>query len=735
MNDSARHHGPLHTVSFEGYVERITYHNPETQFCILKFRVAKTDNLVTVIGHLPRPRPGTEMGITGCWETHKHYGQQLRLVSTRTIQPTTIDGIRRYLSSDFVKGVGPKLIESLIDHFKENTLNVIENDPNRLSEVKGIGKQTAERMARAWRNDHAIRSLIDFMQTIGLSPAYASRIYSIYGDDSLEILYKDPYRLVHDLPRIGFSIADAVMQHDGMSPDDPQRVQACVLHTLRAAAEDGNTYLSKMDMESRCRKAYNIESGPIEDAVQKLAAAEEIVLEDGLVSPPDQAVYLQTLFGAESGIANRLQTLLSLPVQPYTIDRDYIAEKVLRHMAIDLSSDQTKVIVNILAYRVAIITGGPGTGKTTLIRAITAVFDSLGNNILLAAPTGRAARRLSELTQRKAQTIHKLLGYNPLENHFEHNIDNPLQADVVIIDEASMVDTIMMNHLLGAIHVTSRLILVGDVFQLPSVGPGNVLADLIRTKTIQTFELTKIYRQSRESAIVLNAHRVRRGEPPEIPPIEVADDISDFYFFEEHQPEKVVKLIIDLCSNQIPARFGLDPNNDIQVLTPMHKGIVGTINLNRAIQRQLNQHTVAIQAAGQSFKIGDKVMHLKNNYHKEVYNGDSGIIDDIDLNNQIVSVDYDGRIVEYSHAELEDLSLAYAITVHKSQGSEYPAIIMPIMTQHYIMLQRNLLYTAITRGKQLVVLVGSRKALGIALSNIKPRQRLSGLTKRLRSSE
>jgi exodeoxyribonuclease V alpha subunit len=675
------------------------------------------------------------MGVTGCWETHKHYGQQLRLVSTRTVQPTTIDGIQRYLSSDFVKGVGPKLIDSLVSHFKEDTLTVIENDPNRLSEVKGIGKKTAERIAHAWRNDHTIRSLIDFMRAIGLSPAYASRIYSVYGDDSLKVLHKDPYRLVHDLPRIGFSIADAVMQHGGMSPDDPQRVQACVLHTLRAATEDGNTYLPKMDMESRCRKAYNIESGPIEDAVQKLSAAEQIVLEDGLVSPPDQAVYLQALFGAESGIANRLQTLLSPPAQSYTIDRDYIAEKVLRHMAIDLSPDQTKVIANIFAYRVAIITGGPGTGKTTLIRAITAVFDSLGNNILLAAPTGRAARRLSELTRRKAQTIHKLLGYNPLENHFEHNIDNPLQTDVVIIDEASMVDTIMMNNLLRAIHVTSRLILVGDVFQLPSVGPGNVLADLIRSKVIQTFELTKIYRQSRESAIVLNAHRVRRGEPPEIPSIEVSEDVSDFYFFDEHQPEKVVKLVIDLCSNLIPARFGLDPNSDIQVLTPMHKGIVGTINLNRAIQLRLNQHTDAIRAAGQSFMTGDKVMHLKNNYHKDVYNGDSGIIDDIDLHNLIVSVDYDGRIVEYSQAELEDLSLAYAITVHKSQGSEYPAIIMPIMTQHYIMLQRNLLYTAITRGKQLVILVGSRKALGIALSNVQPRMRLSGLTKRLGSSE
>jgi exodeoxyribonuclease V alpha subunit len=731
LNDFAMPHEALQTVSLEGHIEKITFYNPENQFAILRFRVAVTDNLVTVLGHLPRPRPGTEMRITGSWETHKRYGQQLRLVSVKTVLPASIEGIRQYLSTGFVKGVGPKMIGQLVDHFKEETLNVIENDPLKLCEVKGIGDKTARRIASAWKNEHVIRSLINFLQAIDLSPAFASRIHAVYGDESLEILNNDPYRLVHDLPRIGFGIADAVMQHAGTLPDDPRRVQACVLHKLRETAEDGNTFIAATDLVHRCRQDFGIESGPVFAAMEELAATSDVILEDLPVDPADRAVYLPALHWAESGIANRLKILLSLPTGPTDLDREHIAAQVLKQLAIALSPEQTSVIANIFSYRVAIITGGPGTGKTTLIRALTAVFDSLGKRILLGAPTGRAARRLSEITRRNAHTIHKLLGYNPIEDDFEHDRDSPLQAEVVIIDEASMVDTVLMNNLLQAVHVTSRLILVGDVFQLPSVGPGTVLADLIRSKTIQTFELTDVYRQSRESAIILNAHRVRRGEQPEIPPIVFPEQVSDFYFFEEHRPEVVVELIIDLCCSKIPAHFGLDAKSDIQVLTPMHKGIVGTMNLNRALQLRLNPHPVEIRFAGQSFKPGDKVMHLKNNYRKDVYNGDSGIIFDIDVKNEIVAVDYDDRIVEYIRTELEDISLAYAITVHKSQGSEYPAIIMPVMTQHFVMLQRNLLYTAITRAKQMVFLVGTRKALGIALANIRPRQRLSGLADRL----
>ncbi len=730
-DDSTNHHDALQTVSFEGRIEKITYYNPDNQFAICRFRVAGTDNLVTVFGHMPRPRPGTEMCITGSWETHKRYGLQLRLSSLQTVLPATIEGIRQYLISGFVKGVGPKIIAQLVDHFKEKTLKVIENDPQKLCEVKGIGKKTARLIANAWKNEHVIRGLINFLQANGLRPAYASRIYAVYGDESLDVLEKDPYRLVHDLPRFGFSIADTIMQQAGTPPDDPQRVQACALHTLREASEEGNTFIAAADLTARCRQVFNIDSGALEAAVKELAAANEVVIEDLPVVPPAQAVYMTALHWAESGIANRLKTLLSLPTEPSDVDRDNIAAQVLKQLAIELSLEQTRVITNLFGYRVAIITGGPGTGKTTLIRAITAVFNSLGKRILLGAPTGRAARRLSEITRRNAHTIHKLLGYNPIEDTFEHDLDNPLQTDVVIIDEASMVDTVLMNHLLHAVHVTSRLIFVGDVFQLPSVGPGNVLADLIHSKAIQTFELTEIYRQSRESAIILNAHRVRRGEQPELPPVEFPEQASDFYFFEEHRPEKAVEMIIDLCCRKIPAQFGLDSKSDIQVLTPMHKGIVGTINLNRAIQRRLNPNPVEIRFAGQAFKPQDKVMHLKNNYRKDVYNGDSGIICDIDRKNDIVAVDYDGRIVEYTLPELEEIILAYAITVHKSQGSEYPAIVMPVMTQHFVMLQRNLLYTAITRGKQLVVLVGTRKALSIALANIRPRQRLSRLADRL----
>jgi exodeoxyribonuclease V alpha subunit len=731
LNMTAKPHDALQTVGFEGVVEKVTYYNSDNQFAILRFRIAKTDNLVTVLGHLPHPRPGTEMHITGAWETHHRYGQQFRLISTVTLLPATIEGIRQYLSAGFVKGLGPKIIGQLVDHFKEETLNIIENEPDKLRDVRGIGGKTAQVIADAWKNENAMRRLMEYLQENSLNPAFASRIYAVYGDKSLEVLTSDPYRLVLDLPRIGFSIADAITQRAGTPPDDAQRCQACVLHTLREVAEEGNTFTPLNELEDRCRRIFGIDSTPLAAAVEKLVSIEEIVAEDCLFDPPDREVFLQVLHRAEFGVAARLKTLLSLPAESNEINGEHIVEQVFKHLVIELSPEQTKIIETVFLHRVAIITGGPGTGKTTLIRAITAVFDSLGKSVLLGAPTGRAARRLSEVARRNAHTIHKLLGYNPTADGFEHDLDNPLPADVVIIDEASMVDIALMNHLLQAVHVTSRLILVGDVFQLPSIGPGTVLADLIRSEAIPTFELNTIYRQNRDSSIIRNAHRVRRGEQPELPPAEFPEQVSDFYFFEEHRPEMVVDMIIDLCCRKIPWQFGLDPVKDIQILTPMHKGIVGTLNLNRVLQHRLNPQSAEIRSGGQAFKIGDKVMHLKNNYRKDVYNGDSGILSDIDQKNDIVVVDYDGRIVQYTRAELEDISLAYAMTVHKSQGSEYPAIVMPVMSQHFVMLQRNLLYTAITRGKQLVVLIGTRKAVGIALANIRPRQRLSRLADRL----
>jgi len=721
----------LHPVTLEGHIEKVSFHNRENQFTIAQFQLTGTDNRVTVLGLLPHAHPGSVLRITGTWETHARYGQQLRIVSAETVLPSSIDGIRQYLASGFVKGVGPRIIARLVAHFQGETLAVIENAPARLSEVRGIGRQTARRISEAWRTEHAFRGLVRFLQENGVNTLYAGRIFAAYGAESISVIQNDPLRLSHDFPRIGFTIADAVMQHSGVPLDDPRRVESCILHLLGQSLNDGNTYVPATDLAERCRLMFKIDEASVATACRNLEEADEVVIEDRSIDPPRQAVYLSALHRGENTIAARIKALLSFPVRPPEMDRNRIAAQVLARLAIALSSEQTAVIANIFAFRVAIVTGGPGTGKTTLIRSITAVFESLGKKIVLAAPTGKAARRLAQVSGRKAHTIHRLLGYNPVEDGFEHNADNPLQADVVIIDEASMVDTLLMAQLLQAVHVSSRMILVGDVCQLPSVGAGNVLADLIRSQAIRTFELNEIFRQDRQSAIILNAHRVRRGTQPVIAPSDFSGQTTDFYFIDEQRPEAVLETIVELCRHVIPKHFALDSINDIQVLTPMHKGVVGTINLNRVLQERLNPHPEGLRIGGRSFKAGDKVMHLKNNYRKDVYNGDSGILRSIDKRKEIVAVEYDGRIVEYEFTELEEIGPAYAVTVHKSQGAEYPAVILPLVTQHFVMLQRNLLYTAITRGKQLVVLIGTHKALDIALRNDRPRQRLSGLTERL----
>ncbi len=719
------------SVTLEGRIEKVTFYNPDNRFGIARVQVAGSAERVTVLGLLPQARAGSALHITGIWETHARYGPQLRILTAEPLLPATIDGIRHYLASGFVTGVGPRTIARLVNHFREETLAVIETAPERLCEVRGIGRQMARRISEAWQHEHVLRHLARFLQENEVDPLFAARIFAAYGAESLAVLQNDPLRLALDFPRIGFTIADAVMRHSGVPADDADRVQACILHLLNESREDGNTLVPVAELAKRCSLAFEIDAEPVAAACRNLAEANEVVLEDWPGASPQPAVYLAALHRAESTIAARIKALLSFPVRAPEMDRERIAAQVLARLAIALSPEQTAVIANIFSFRAAIVTGGPGTGKTTLIRSITAVFESLGKQILLAAPTGRAARRLSQVTGRQAHTIHRLLKYSPVRDEFEHDRDNPLQADVVIIDEASMIDTVLMAHLLEAVHVSARLILVGDVFQLPSVGAGNVLADLIRARTIQTFELNEIFRQDRESAIIVTAHGVRRGDRPHNTPDDFSASHTDFYFFEEDRPAKILERIVELCRREVPERFGLDPVTDIQVLTPMHKGPVGTISLNRVLQERLNPRPEIIRIGGRSFKPGDKVMHLKNNYRKEVYNGDSGILRVIDTKEEIASVDFDGRIVTYDFAELDEIGPAYAVTVHKSQGAEYPAVIMPLVTQHFVMLQRNLLYTAITRGQQLVVLIGSRKALDIALQNDRPRQRLSGLSGRL----
>jgi exodeoxyribonuclease V alpha subunit len=717
---------PAPEIVITGRIQRVTYYNHENHFVIARLLTEENRRTITIKGTMPDPKAGESVEVRGAWQTHARYGQQLHFTSFTALLPATVDGIRGYLESGFIKGVGHRLVERIISHFKADTLTVIETDPDRLTEVEGIGKKTARRIAEAWQSHHAARRLIQFLEKNGVDTLHAARLLREYGNDAIEVLCNDPYRVAEDIPRIGFLIADAIVRHTDTPVDEMDRAKACLLHLVEQAVDQGHTYIARGRLIDQGRDLFAVAPEIGARALEHLVQAGDLVVADD-----GPLVYPKALHQAETVIARRIAAMQTVPATDPPPDGRTITGAVLKKLAIALSDQQETILTRVLAHKVSVITGGPGTGKTTLIRSITAVMEGLGRRVMLAAPTGRAARRLSEVTGRPAATLHKALGYNLADGCFERSEDDPLTADVVIIDEASMVDTLLMAHLIRAVQMTATLILVGDVFQLPSVGPGNVLADLIRSQTIPTFELTEIFRQAEQSPIVINAHRVRRGQPPIIPPPAEPDLLSDFYFVEQADPEQVVKTVVELCQKEIPRHFRLDPIREIQVLTPMHRGSAGTLNLNRMLQQALNDSDDQVEVMGNRFKVGDKVMHLRNNYRKEVFNGDIGILNSIDPENTRAEVDYDGRLVPYDFLELDELTLAYAISVHKSQGSEYPAVVIPLLTQHFIMLQRNLLYTALTRGKRLVVIVGSDKALGIALGNDRPRQRRSMLARRL----
>jgi exodeoxyribonuclease V alpha subunit len=720
-------------LTITGRIERITYHNRENHFTIARLRTDENRRSITIKGTMPDPGVGDAVEVCGQWESHPRYGQQLKFTSFRELLPATVDGIRGYLSSGFIKGVGPKLVERIINHFKADTLAVIESEPKRLTEVAGIGQKIAQRIADAWQAHHAARQLMRFLEENGVDTAYAARLLREYGADVIDILCNDPYRVAEDIPRIGFRIADAIVRHADTPVDEIDRAKACLFHLFETAVDQGHAYISRDQIVDSCRENFEVQPETSSQALAHLVGQGELVVAEAAGDDQEPLVFPRQLHQAEQTIARRIAAMQTIPLAEAPPDSRRITAEVLDRLSISLSGQQEAILTQMLGHKVSVITGGPGTGKTTLIRAVTAVMEGLRRRVMLAAPTGRAARRLSEVTGRPAATLHKALGYNLADGCFERTEDDPLTADVVIVDEASMVDTLLMAHLIRAVPLTASLILVGDVFQLPSVGPGNVLTDLIRSQTIMTFELTDIFRQNEQSPIVINAHRVRQGLPPVIEPPDDPDLLSEFYFMEQSDPELVVRTVVTLCQREIPRHFRLDPIRDIQVLAPMHRGLAGTLNLNRVLQAALNATDEQVEVMGSRFKTGDKVMHLRNNYRKEVFNGDIGIVDSIDLDKQRAEIDYDGRKVAYDFVEMDELSLAYAISVHKSQGSEYPAVVIPLLTQHYIMLQRNLLYTALSRGKQLVVVVGTTKALAVALRNDKPQQRRSMLTERLRT--
>jgi exodeoxyribonuclease V alpha subunit len=713
-------------TTIEGIVERIVYFSEEDNFTVARLQMAKRHDLVTVVGHIPMPTPGETLRLKGEWTASTKFGEQFRVESCLSVLPSTITGIEKYLGSGLVKGIGPIMAKRLVSRFGVDTLDIIEDSPERLLEVEGIGPIRAERLTKAWREQKEVREVMVFLQGHGVSSTYAVKIYKAYGDRAISIVKENPYRLALDISGIGFKTADRIAQNMGIDPNSQMRAEAGIIHVLSELVDEGHVYYPYDELMGKALSLLKVDEGILHAALTALKEQRRVVVEN---REDHKAVYLTPLHVAEVNVAKRLKALLKAPRQLFPINVERATEWVQRVNGIELAEMQKEALKKAINGKVLVITGGPGTGKTTLVNSIIRILERKGQRIALASPTGRAAKRLSEVTGREAKTIHRLLEYSPSEGGFKRNEDNPLDADLVIIDEASMVDILLMNHLLKAVPPSATLILLGDIDQLPSVGPGNVLRDIINSGVVDVVRFTEIFRQAQESLIIVNAHRVNRGEFPktELP----EGRRGDFYFVARDEPERVLDAVRKLCCDRIPRAFHLDPVADIQVITPMHKGIVGVANLNSELQKLLNPRGEEITRGGTTFRTGDKVMQIRNNYEKEVFNGDIGTIVSIDTEEKESQVRFEDRLVNYEWSELDELVLAYAISIHKSQGSEYPAVVVPILPQHYVMLQRNLLYTAITRAKKLVMLVGSKRAIAIAVRNNRVQHRYSALSARL----
>ncbi|HVR99245.1 MAG TPA: ATP-dependent RecD-like DNA helicase [Thermoanaerobaculia bacterium] len=716
------------TSTLEGVLERVVFANEENAWSVVRLAIPGRQDLVTAVGNLLGVQPGENLRLTGTWGNDPKHGRQFRVTSYTTITPATVVGIEKYLGSGLIRGIGKVMAKRLVGAFGLGTLDVIENDPDRLTEVEGIGPKRSSEIRRSWVEQRDIKDVMVFLQSHGVSTQYAIRIYKAYGPHAAELVRQNPYRLASEVYGFGFLTADKIASALGLPADAPQRLEAGALYVLSRAADRGHLYLPWETLVQEAAELLKAEAPPIEEALGRLAQSEQVVVEP-LADPEEKAVYLKHLHAAEAGVAERIRGLLLQPQLPLEIDLDRALDWFEQSERLALAREQRQAIRAGLTRKVLVITGGPGTGKTTLVRGLVKILVKKGQRVLLGAPTGRAAKRLSEATGAEAMTLHRLLEWNPHTRGFERNRDRPLFGDLLIVDEVSMLDMSLAAHLLRAVPDHGRLVLVGDVDQLPSVGPGKVLADLIRSEAVEVVRLTEIFRQAERSLIVVNAHRVNHGM---MPVLESVDSDGDFFFIERRAPEEVVETISELVARRIPARFGFDPVEQIQVLTPMNRGPLGTDNLNAVLRELLNPEGAMVIRGGQSLRVGDKVMQVRNNYELEVFNGDIGRVTDINEVEQLVRVVVDGREVGYDFGSLDELRLAYACSIHKSQGSEYPCVVLPLHTQHYIMLQRNLLYTGLTRAKRLAILVGENRALAMAIGNKRVRPRFSRLAERLR---
>ncbi|MDX2160242.1 MAG: ATP-dependent RecD-like DNA helicase [bacterium] len=723
-----------------GSVERVTFFNPETGYGVIKIKAERSyrdaearDGTITVVGVMPELGAGENAQFTGVWVDDARYGRQFRAETAVPLPPSTTDGIINFLASGIVRGIGIKTAERIVNHFGTRTLDILDNAPERLDEVPGIKRELLEKLKVAWRENQATRQTMIFLQGYGVSAKMASRIFQHLGSMTIATVKENPYSLSDEVFGIGFVRADTIARSMGLPDDSRVRIRAGLSYTLGQLTKDGHVFAPRELLVEKTAEALGVDDTTLirtilEDELRHEELIPDSVLFNGETLP---AVYLPMYYHAENGVVERLTLLNTIPSKLMLALKPKewpgVLAELVKKAQVRLSEQQQDAVRAAIFNKVSVLTGGPGTGKTTTLRMVIEALEHLDVKYALASPTGRAAKRLAEATDRPSSTIHRLLGYMPGEG-FEYDEDRPLEVDMLIVDEASMIDLLLFYDVLRALKPTAHLMLVGDVDQLPSVGAGNVLRDVIESQAAHVTRLNTIFRQGDDSTITVNAHRINQGEAPLMD-----NKSSDFYVFIEEDPALAGELIVDIVKNRVPNKFGFDPISDVQVIAPMYRGAAGVHALNDALQKSLNgdKRFAEKQIGGRTFRVGDKVMQTRNNYEKEVFNGDIGRIRAIDFEDQSLQVVVDGRVVDYDWNEADELIHAYCISTHRSQGSEYPVVVMPLLTQHYMMLQRNLLYTAITRAKKVVVLVGSRRAVYLAVNNNKVSERFSGLLARL----